>query len=275
MKVASATKTSSVPASSAGISRRRPRAAPWRAVAALTAAARGRRRRAPRPQNSATTPPAARKTPKGSFEASPPRPRAISARPATEPAKLATTSVTTTPGDAQEGADHRQHLDVAEAHALDPAGELPEPGEQRAARRRPGARPGRRARASRRRAAVAAGDRAARPGSVRRSGSRKWSRSMPASATSSADEQRRGERVERPAEADDREGEERAGRAPRPADSAARSAPGSRGSGRRAGDQERTGRLSSARIGAPQAGQRERGVTVDSPAGRRWMTTFR
>src|SRR5512142_2726047 len=38
--------------------------------------------------------------------------------------------------------------------------------------------------------------------------------------------------------------------------------------------QETTGRLSYQAMGAPQRGQRERGRTMDSPRGRRAMTTF-
>src|SRR3954465_4125717 len=43
----------------------------------------------------------------------------------------------------------------------------------------------------------------------------------------------------------------------------------------RSKSQERIGTLSRARISVPQPGQRERGRTIDSPFGTRWITTFK
>ena len=61
----------------------------------------------------------------------------------------------------------------------------------------------------------------------------------------------------------------------RPAGSGPRTVACRPGSGRAAGRYERSGMLSAARIGVPQLAQRDRGRTIDSPAGTRAMQTLK
>ncbi len=73
------------------------------------------------PTTAATRAPTARKVPNGNAAFMPPRPEAIRPTPTSDPANDASTSVTQHQLPAEERADHRQHLHVAHAQALDAA----------------------------------------------------------------------------------------------------------------------------------------------------------